>query len=196
MRLPKIIGLTGGIGSGKTTIANYFKSFGIPVYITDEEAKKITEFPEILNEIRILFGDEIFENQILNRKKLASIVFNDKNKLDKLNRIIHPAVQKDFENWLKNYSNSKFVIKESAILFETGNYKKCDFVITVIVPIEERVKRIIIRDKCTKEDAYKRIENQWTDEQRIEKSTYLIDNLELTEAKKQVDKIIANLSKI
>jgi dephospho-CoA kinase len=194
MKMPKIIGLTGGIGSGKTTISSYFATFGIPVYIADNEAKKITNEPEIIFKIKEIFGSEIFENNILDRKKLAAIVFDDKSKLEQLNKIIHPAVQKHFENWLENHSESKFIIKESAILFETGGYKKCDYIITVVVPLEERIKRIMLRDKCSKDDVNKRIQNQWSDEQKSEKSDFVIQNSNLKIAKSQVDKILKILS--
>lgn len=194
MKKPKIIGLTGGIGSGKTTISSYFATFGIPVYIADDEAKKITNEPEIIFKIKEFFGSEIFENNILDRKKLAAIVFDDKSKLEQLNKIIHPAVQKHFKNWLQNHSESKFIIKESAILFETGSEKKCDFIITVVVPLEERIKRIMLRDQCSKDNVNKRIQNQWSDEQKSEKSDFVIENSNLEIAKVQVDKILKILS--
>ncbi len=194
MKLPKIIGLTGGIGSGKTTVSNYFAAFGIPVYIADDEAKKITNEPEIIAKIKEIFGSEIFENHILNRKKLATLVFDDKSKLNQLNKIIHPAVQKHFENWLQKHSDSKFIIKESAILFETGAYTKCDFTITVVAPIEDRIKRIMIRDKCTRDEVQKRIQNQWSDEQKLEKSDFVIQNLNIEIAKSQALEILKILS--
>ena len=188
--MTKIIGLTGGIGSGKTTIANYFKKLGIPVYIADDEARKITDNPEILKEIQTLFGTEVFDDHQLNRQKLAKIVFDDPNKLQQLNAIVHPAVKKHFENWLKQHLNEPFVIKETAILFESGSYKDCDIIITVIVPLEIRIKRVIDRDKISREAVLKRIKQQWSDEQKIEKSTYIIDNLEIESAKRQVDEIL------
>lgn len=191
--MTKIIGLTGGIGSGKTTIANYFKTFGIPVYIADDEARKITESPEILNGIKIVFGNEVFENNKLNRKKLGQIVFDDPQKLKQLNAIIHPAVKKDFENWLKQHSNHPFVIKETAILFESGNYKNCDIIITVIAPLEVRIERVMQRDKISKEAVLKRVSQQWSEAEKVEKSTYVIDNLELDLAKQQVDEILKKI---
>ncbi len=188
--MTKIIGLTGGIGSGKTTIANYFKTLGIPVYIADDEARKITDNPEILKEIQTLFGTEVFDDHQLNRQKVAKIVFDDPNKLQQLNAIVHPAVKKHFENWLNQHLNEPFVIKETAILFESGSYKDCDIIITVIVPLEIRIKRVIDRDKISREAVLKRIKQQWSDEQKIEKSTYIIDNLEIESAKRQVDEIL------
>ena len=188
--MTKIIGLTGGIGSGKTTIANYFKTLGIPVYIADDEARKITDNIEILKEIETLFGNSVFDDNQLNRQKVARIVFDDPKKLQQLNAIIHPAVKKHFENWLKQHLNEPFVIKETAILFESGSYKDCDIIITVIVPLEIRIKRVMERDKISREAVLKRITQQWSDDQKIEKSTYIIDNLERESAKRQVEEIL------
>ena len=188
--MTKIIGLTGGIGSGKTTIANYFKTLGIPVYIADDEARQITDNPEILKEIETLFGNSVFDDNQLNRQKVARIVFDDPKKLQQLNAIIHPAVKKHFENWLKQHLNEPFVIKETAILFESGSYKDCDIIITVIVPLEIRIKRVMERDKISREAVLKRIKQQWSDNQKIEKSTYIIDNLERESAKRQVEEIL------
>lgn len=192
--MTKIIGLTGGIGSGKTTIAKYFQTLGIPVYIADEEAKKISDSPRIVKLIVAVFGNEIVENKKLNREKLAQIVFNDEKKLKQLNEIIHPEVKKHFNNWLTKHSKSKFVIKETAILFESGNYKECNFVITVIAPLEIRIQRVINRDKTTLENVMKRINNQWTDEMKIAKSDYIIENTDLNNAKSQADIIVEKLT--
>lgn len=191
---PKIIGLTGGIGSGKTTIANYFNSLGIPVYISDDQAKKISEQPEIINKITAVFGTSILENNKINRKKLGSIVFNNQEQLQKLNQIIHPAVKKHFDNWIIEHKNHKILIKEAAILFESGAYKLCDSVISVVAPLETRILRVMNRDKISRDEALSRIKNQWTDEQRIQKSNFIIQNEYLQEAKKQVDKILVLLT--
>ena len=188
--MTKIIGLTGGIGSGKTTIANYFKSKGIPVYIADEEARKITDTPEVLDAIKNIFGEEVFDHNQLNRKKIAEIVFDNPQKLQQLNAIIHPAVKKNFEMWINQHANKPFIIKETAILFESGSYKDCDIIITVVVPFEVRINRVMQRDNISRETVLKRINQQWTDDQKIERSTYIIDNLDLESAKGQVDKIL------
>jgi len=108
--MTKIIGLTGGIGSGKTTIANYFLAAGVPVYIADDEARKMMQLPEIIEEIKKIFGTSIFEKGTLNREKLATIVFSNPEKLKLLNAIIHPAVKKHFEDWISNHKNFPFVI--------------------------------------------------------------------------------------
>ncbi|MFH6971464.1 dephospho-CoA kinase [Flavobacterium petrolei] len=188
--MTKIIGLTGGIGSGKTTIAKYFKSFGIPVYIADDEARKIMQSPEIINAIKNTFGEDIFENRILNREKLAKIVFNDPEKLKKLNSIVHPAVKKHFELWLIENKTFPYIIYEAAILFESGRYKDCDIIVTVTAPIETRLQRVLERDKTTRELVLKKMEAQWSDEKRIAKSDFVIENIALDAAKREVDEIL------
>lgn len=191
--MTKIIGLTGGIGSGKTTVANYFKELGFPVYIADQEARNISESFEIKNAIQAIFGKEIVEGNNLDRKKLATIVFNNPEKLKQLNAIIHPVVQEHFNNWILEHSEASFVIKEVAILFESGNYKNCDSIITVTAPLKSRIKRVMLRDSISKEEVLNRMNNQWTDEKRIEKSTFIIKNSDSSKVKSQVDKIIKKI---
>jgi dephospho-CoA kinase len=186
----KIIGLTGGIGSGKTTVANHFIGAGIPVYIADDEARKIMQSPEILKKIEKIFGSVIFKNEVLNRQKLAEIVFSNSDKLKQLNAIIHPAVKKHFGNWILNYKNSPFVIYETAILFESGSYKDCDKIITVTAPLETRIERVIQRDKTSRENVLKRIKMQWTDDQRLGKSDFVIENINPEITKSEVGKIL------
>nr|WP_315181819.1 dephospho-CoA kinase [uncultured Flavobacterium sp.] len=192
--MTKIIGLTGGIGSGKTTIANYFSTLGIPVYIADDEAKKLMESSEVKDSIKEKFGESIFDNTILNRAKLAEIVFADSEKLDQLNAIVHPAVRNHFKKWLLNHEASPFVIYEAAILFESGNYKNCDYIITVTAPLESRIQRVIDRDKTNREQVLKRINAQWNDEQRISKSNFIIDNRNIETAKLKVEEILKILN--
>ena len=192
--MTKVIGLTGGIGSGKTTIANYFSTLGIPVYIADDEAKKLMESSEVKDSIKEKFGESIFDNTILNRAKLAEIVFADSGKLDQLNAIVHPAVRNHFKKWLLNHEASPFVIYEAAILFESGNYKNCDYIITVTAPLESRIQRVIDRDKTNREQVLKRINAQWNDEQRISKSNFIIDNRNIETAKLKVEEILKILN--
>ncbi|HEX8013589.1 MAG TPA: dephospho-CoA kinase [Flavobacterium sp.] len=192
--MTKIIGLTGGIGSGKTTVANYFKEMGIPVYIADHEAKKIMQSKSIIEEIKSTFGEILFENDFLNRAKLAEIVFNDSNKLSQLNAIIHPAVKKDFQSWLQKNKNHDYVIYEAAILFESGRYKDCDIIITVTAPEEVRIERVLERDKTTREQVLSRMKMQWKDEERISKSNFVIINENLKNAKEEVVKILKILN--
>lgn len=188
--MTKIIGLTGGIGSGKTTIANCFMKSGVPVYIADDEARKIMQSEEIIEQIKKTFGTTIFENDILNREKLAQIVFSDPEKLKLLNAIIHPAVKKHFRNWILDHKNAPFIIYEAAILFESGSYKDCDKIITVIAPMESRIQRVIHRDNSSREQVLKRINAQWNDDQRIAQSDYVIENDSIEIAKSEVDKIL------
>jgi len=192
----KIIGLTGGIGSGKTTIANYFLSLGIPVYIADEEAKKLLYDQGVVNAVKEALGEEVLTNGLPDKKKLAEIVFNDKQKLALLNSIIHPKVQEHFYEWVQSHQNSNFVIKEAAILFESGSYKDCDKVILVTAPLDVRVKRVMARDNVTEDKVLERIANQWDDERKAKLSDYVITNISLEAAKKEVDKIVKELVKI
>lgn len=188
--MTKIIGLTGGIGSGKTTVANYFLSSGVPVYIADDKARKIMQSPEILSVIKNTFGTSIFENKILNREKLANIVFNEPEKLNLLNSIIHPAVKKHFMNWVSEHKMDPFIIYEAAILFESGSYKDCDLIITVTAPMESKIQRVILRDKTTRDNVLKRMDMQWNDEQRLLKSDFIIENILPETTKLEVDKIL------
>jgi dephospho-CoA kinase len=192
--MTKIIGLTGGIGSGKTTIANYIKSLGIPVYIADHEAKKMFLIPKIQDKIKTAFGETIFENNLLSKEKLAKIVFNDTQKLKELNAIIHPAVKSHFENWLLDHKEASIVFKEAAILFESVSYKDCDAIITVVTPLKTRIERVIHRDQISEEEVLNRINNQWTDEMRIAKSDFTIENNDLTIAKNQMDEILKKMT--
>ena len=191
--MTKIIGLTGGIGTGKTMVAEYFKSLGIPVYIADKEARQLMTSENTINALSNEFGKEILENGILNREKLAQLVFNNPKKLQKLNSIVHPEVKKHFDNWVEKHKNYPFVVKEAAILFESGSYKYCNTIITVTAPLETRLQRVMERDKTDRESVLKRIENQWTDEERIAKSNYVIHNLSVESTKKQVDGILKKL---
>jgi len=192
--MTKVIGLTGGIGSGKTTIANYFAEKGVPVYIADDEAKKVMQSQSIVNEIKATFGEALFENDILNRAKLAEIVFNNADQLTKLNAIVHPAVKKDFEIWLSEHKKYQYVVYEAAILFESGRYKDCDVIVTVTAPEEIRIERVLKRDNTTREQVLSRIKMQWNDEKRISLSNFVINNSNLKIAKEEVVKILKILN--
>lgn len=171
------VGLTGGIGSGKTTIANLFATeFAIPIYIADTKAKElIAQDTHLQQEIKVLLGEEAFVEGKYNTAFVASIVFSTPEKLQALNQLIHPYVQQDFARW-REEQHSSYVIKESAILFESGSYKDCDYIITVTAPLEERIRRVMLRDKIDRKTVEKRIKNQWNDENRIKLSTFVVDN--------------------
>ena len=174
------VGLTGGIGSGKTTIANLFAlHFSIPIYIADTKAKElVANNKQLQQEIVTLLGEEAFVEGRYNTSFVAQEVFSNKEKLDKLNAIIHPYVQQDFLQW-KQSQQAPYVIKEAAILFESGSYRDCDFIIMVTAPLEERIERVMLRDKIDRETVEKRIKNQWNDEKKIELSTFVIENREI-----------------
>jgi dephospho-CoA kinase len=188
--MTKIIGLTGGIGSGKTTVANYLITKDIPVYIADLEARKITESKNVINEIKKIFGVDVIENNKVNRAVLAGIVFKDRDKLAQLNAIIHPEVKKHFKKWLKSKLDYKFVVKESAILFESGSYKDCDAIILVTAPLETRIERTMKRDNVDRESVLQRINNQMPEEEKKRKSDYIIQNTSLKDTYIQTDKLL------
>ena len=195
--MTKIIGLTGGIGTGKTTVAKYFASKGIPVYIADEAAKKIMNTKEVIQEVQALFTENvILENGKLNRECIRKLVFTDKDKLVQLNSIIHPKVNLDFENWLKQNEDALFIIKEVAILFETNGQKYCDATILITAPLETRIQRVLERDTTTKDIILKIIKNQLPEEEKIRLATYVIENENLEKTYEIIDILIKKLNNI
>lgn len=188
-----LIGLTGGIGSGKSTVAQYIQSKGYPVYFADIEAKKVMQRAEVIEKIVTLFGEEILENGKINKIKLANIVFENTSSLNALNNIIHPAVAKDFESWRENHSTSSLIFKEAAILFESGSYKDCDKIITITAPKDIRIHRVLERDQTNEEDVEKRMKHQWDEVKKISFSDFTIVNLNLQDTFKKVDIILKEL---
>lgn len=171
------IGLTGGIGSGKSLIAEVFKVLKVPVFNSDLVSKNILmSNPEVRKEVIENFGEAILSNDEIDRKKLAEVVFNDTRKLEKLNAILHPKVGESFECWVHENQQAKYVIKEAAILFESGAYKSVDNVICVSALEALRIKRVMRRDKIDKEAVESRLKKQWTDEERENKSDFIIRN--------------------
>jgi dephospho-CoA kinase len=172
------IGITGGIGSGKTTVCKVFKLLGIPIYFADDEAKKILDTSiDVKTNIINTFGIEVIDtNGIIDRKKLALKIFNNKENLEKLNSIVHPAVAKHFENWLHENKSAKYILKEAAILFESKAYKAVDKVITVTAPIELKIQRAMQRDNTDRASIEQRIKNQLSDEEKIKRSHFIIYN--------------------
>lgn len=188
-----LVGLTGGIGSGKTTIANFFKELGVPIYIADTEAKALMNRSKVIKRKLIaLFGDNAYQNGKLNRDFLSKQIFNNKDLLQKMNAIVHPKVASHFKRWVKK-QEAPYVISEAAILFENGSYTKYDYIITVTAPEEVRLKRVMSRDNSTKEKVKSVMNNQWKDEEKIKLSDYVIQNINLEEAKAQVLQIHQNL---
>jgi dephospho-CoA kinase len=182
----KIVGLTGGIGSGKTTVANYFKELGIPVYIADVEAKLLMKRSKvIIRKLIQLFGSETYYKGELNKPFIANKVFNDPVLLEKMNTIVHPKVASHFKRWLKK-QDAPYVIKEAAIIFENNTYTSLDYIITVIATERTRINRVIERDKSSEERVKAIIKNQWSDAEKVKLSNFVIENIELADTKNQV----------
>ena len=184
-----VVGLTGGIGSGKSTIAKAFAALGIAVFNSDEQAKAlIATDAQVKERIIAAFGEEAYHNGEYNRTYIAQIVFNNSEKLAILNGIVHPALAEYFKQWAKEQT-SPYVLKEAAILFESGSYKDCDYIITVTAPEEVRIARVMARDHCTEAQVRARMAQQWSDAQRIALSNAVIENIDLESAKEQVKRI-------
>ena len=189
----KIVGLTGGIGSGKSTVLKQFKDLGINTYSADKAAKKLINSNEdLIESIKGLFGDNIYNNNILDTIKLSKIVFQDSHKLESLNSIVHPAVAKDFKSFIKT-NNGNYIVKEVAIIFETNTEDNYDKIILVRASTEDRIKRVVLRDNITKDDVIRRINNQIDDSTIIDKCDYVIDNNNLVELKEKVINIHKDL---
>lgn len=171
-----IVGLTGGIGSGKTTVARLLETMGCVLYNSDDRAKELYFDAEVKAAVIVLLGAEAYsENGELNKAHISGKVFSDKALLQQLNGIIHPAVKKDFENFTKRFPQ-RIIIKESAILFETGIYKDLEATILVTAPLHEKTRRVMARNHITQEEVEKRMQAQWTDEQKIPLADYVISN--------------------
>jgi dephospho-CoA kinase len=190
----KRIGITGGIGAGKSLVAEIIKAMGYPVYNSDERAKELTESnPKIKEGLIHLFGEEIYQNDTLNKFALAQAIFSDESLREKVNALIHPIVREDFNLWAlaQNYS---LVFNESAILFETGSFKNFDAIILVYAPKELRIKRIMKRDNCSENEVLKRMNSQFSDEEKYQLTEFRVLNDEQTPLLVQVEKIILNVS--
>ncbi|MDT8412369.1 MAG: dephospho-CoA kinase [Vicingaceae bacterium] len=173
---PIIIGLTGGIGSGKSTIAEIFTTLKIPVFNSDLEAKQLYSHPEVKQQIITLFGNVYNDQNQLDKKTLANIVFNDEEKLQQLNSIIHPAVKKLFETWVSKNNHTAILIKEAAILIESGAAKQVDKIIVVTAPEKERIKRVMQRDNITEKEVIARMSKQLPEEKLIAHADVIIKN--------------------
>lgn len=182
----KIVGLTGGIGSGKTTVAKMFSELGVPVYIADVEAKRLTNTSKVIRRRLIkLLGEQTFIEKGLNRAYVADKIFNDTALLQAVNNIIHPKVAAHFKKWVSK-QNTAYVIKEAAILFENGGYKDCDTVILVTSPKALRIQRVMARDKTSKAEIEQRMKNQWSDLEKQKLADIIIENMDLGATKERV----------
>lgn len=185
----KIIGLTGGIGSGKTTVASMFLDLGVPVYIADIEAKKLTNTSKVIRKkIIALLGEDSYITSGINKKYVADKIFNDHQLLKKVNQIIHPKVAKHFIKWVAK-QKGVYCIKEAAILFENDSYKLCDYTILITSPKEDRIQRVQKRDQLTRKEVENRIKNQWSDEIKIKLADFVIENDLLENTQKKAEEI-------
>lgn len=191
--LPKIVGITGGIGSGKTTVAKMLATFGAPVYYADDEAKKLTATsPEIRKDLIELLGEETFKDGVLDRKYMANKIFNDKELLARTNAIIHPRVAEHFRQWVEK-QEFPYVLKEAAILFESGSYKDCDVTVLVTAPEKLRIQRVMKRDNATRKEIMARMKNQWSDAKKQEMADYIVENILLSDTQQTVEKLHLHL---
>ena len=172
------LGVTGGIGSGKTSVCRVFSVLSVPVFSADREAQDIMENDEVIkSKINYISGKDLYADGSLNRMELAKIIFNDRALLDKVNLLVHPAVFDRFRKWVKDQT-APYIIMEAAILFESGASKFVDKVATVVAPVEQRIGRVIARNKLSRDQVMERMRNQMDDEMRIKLSDYIINNSE------------------
>lgn len=175
--MAKIIGITGGIGSGKTTVCEVFAELGVPVYFADERAKHLmVEDAELMSSIREAFGEQAYANGKLNRPYLAQVVFSSDQALKKLNGLVHPAVARDFLNWATAHRDHAYIVKEAAILFESGAYRAVDWTVLVTAPEKVRIARVMKRDGATELEVRSRMDNQWPEERKAQMADHVIAN--------------------
>ena len=185
----RLIGLTGGIGSGKSTVAKMFVALGVPVYNSDAEAKLLMGNSKIIKKAIVeLFGNEAYLKGHLNREFIAKKVFSDKQALNQLNAIVHPAVRDHFEAWVRK-QNYPYVIQEAAIIFENGMQDKYDAVVLVAAPKETRLARVMARDKVDEHHVLSRMDNQWDEADKKALATYVIENINLEDTKRKVKEL-------
>ena len=188
----KIVGVTGGIGSGKSTVVKMFENFAIPVYMADSKAKELMQSSEELKaDIIKLLGENSYKDEKPNRKFIAKEIFNDKEKLRKFNAIVHPAVHDDFDKWVNNVSKTDvdYCIYEAAIIFEAGRQDLCDLVILVTAPKKERIERVMKRDDIASSDVIERMHHQWDEERKRKLADIVIENIHLNDTERQVNEI-------
>ena len=192
-----VVGLTGGIGSGKTTVAQFFSKFDhVVVYNADFEAKKIMNSSLIIKaKICEQFGEESYLKNQLNSTFIANLVFKNKRKLEILNAIVHPEVKRHFQQFVNQHQKIQYIIYENAILFESKSHLNCDIIITVFAPLNLRIERIMLRDKSAKEAIESRMKNQWLEEKKQLQSNYIIYNFDCINIESQIIKIHNILTK-
>jgi len=173
------IGLTGGIGAGKSTVASIFKVLGVPVFDADATAKNILNTDLVLREqVITAFGSETYKNGLLDRKYLATLVFNNSEQLAKLNALVHPATIAAMEKWAFGFTDRPYIIKEAALLFEAGTHEGLDYIIGVTAPVELRMTRVMARDHVLREEVLSRMQHQLDDTEKMKRCNFVIDNNE------------------
>tara|TARA_B100001093_G_scaffold53699_1_gene45508 strand:+ start:829 stop:1419 length:591 start_codon:yes stop_codon:yes gene_type:complete len=192
------VGLTGGIGSGKTTVSNFLLDYGIPVYNSDSKGKTLMNTNlELKNNIVSIFGERVYDNGILNTNLLSSIVFNDSTKIEQLNNLVHPKVAQDFNQWVGKNNNKPILVKEAAILIESGAYLNMDKIILVVSEKSTRINRVSKRDNSDLESIEKRINLQLTDNEKIKYADYIIENnSSLENLKLEVLKVVNKIKEV
>ncbi len=187
----KNIALTGGIGSGKTFVASIFRLMGIPVYDSDENAKRLMiQNKKVVKSIKKEFGEKAYLSEgMLNKSFIAENIFNHKDKLQAMNSIVHPAVRNDYERWASEQKGSPYLINEAALFIENGTYKNFDALIGVLAPMPLRIKRIVERDHLSSIEIIARINNQSTDQAKLEVSDFIIYNDKIESLFQQCSKI-------
>jgi dephospho-CoA kinase len=189
----KKIGITGGIGAGKSMVGHVLEAMHFPVYYSDQESKKLVDsHPQIREDLQKLLGNEIYLDNTINRVFLAEKIFKDSEIREKVNAIIHPHVRLGFEKWT-TAQQSKLVFNEAAILFETGAYQIMDATILVTAPLEVKIQRVQLRDRITTEQVLDRMSNQWTDEQKIPLTDFILVNDEVQPLVSQIEAVIEKL---
>ncbi len=190
----KKIGLTGGIGSGKSTIARILLAMGYPVYFSDDRSKQLTQtHPEIRRGLTELIGEQIYKGNQLDRSALALAIFSDDALRVKVNQIIHPIVRLDFDCWVEDQTSS-FIFNEAAILFETGASERFDAMVLVTAPEALRIERVLKRDLCSREEVMQRINHQWSDERKIKLADVVLVNDDVQPLIKQVEHMLLQLA--
>jgi len=189
----KVVGITGGIGSGKSIICSVIEKIGFPVFYSDKEAKEIlVSDKDVINKLTSLIGVELYKDGVFHKEVLANKIFNNPSIKEKVNHIIHPKVREKFSQWV-NLQKSSIVFNEAAILFETGMYKNYDATVIVTAPKSIRINRAVKRDHTTKEAVENRIKNQWTDEDKVKLANFIIVNDDLTLVIPQLEKVLLSL---
>ena len=192
------VGLTGGIGSGKTTVSNFLLDYGIPVYNSDSKGKTLMNTNlELKNDIVSIFGHSVYHNGILDTNLLSSIVFSDPKKMNQINNLVHPKVAEDFDQWIGENNNKPILVKEAAILIESGAYLNMNKIILMVSQKSTRINRVFKRDNSDLESIEKRINHQLTDDEKIKYADYIIENnSSLEHLKLEVIKVINKIKEI